>query len=115
LQDRGKQDERDSRLEQARKGLLVALDSLRSERILTGKEADAVEAAIEDEPLAEKTVARTLPVTVEQGGGLVALEFSRSEEKARARECPCAVDEGDGRAELRKDPACRASFTLSVK
>jgi hypothetical protein len=40
------------RLEQARKDLLIALDALRSAGTLTAKEADAVEAAIEDELIA---------------------------------------------------------------
>ena len=52
-----KQDERDLRLEKARKGLLVALENLRSERTLTAKEADAVEAAIEDELIALRVLA----------------------------------------------------------
>jgi len=52
LNDRTQQDGRDLRLEQARKDLLVALDALRSAGTLTAKEADAVEAAIEDELIA---------------------------------------------------------------
>jgi hypothetical protein len=38
-------------------GLLVALENLRSERTLTAKEADAVEAAIEDELIALRVLA----------------------------------------------------------
>jgi hypothetical protein len=52
LNHRTQQDGKDLRLEQARKGLLVALDALRSAGTLTVKEADAVEAAIEDELIA---------------------------------------------------------------
>ena len=44
-------DEREVRLEKARKELLATLETLRGE-MLTQKEADAVEAAIEDELIA---------------------------------------------------------------
>ena len=40
------------RLEEARKELVLALNGLRSSGKLTAKEADAVEAAIEDELIA---------------------------------------------------------------
>jgi hypothetical protein len=43
---------RDMRLEDARKELVVALNALRSTGKFTAKEADAVEAAIEDELIA---------------------------------------------------------------
>jgi hypothetical protein len=43
------QAEKEARLEKARKELLSALGGLRHAEILTLKEADAVEAAIEDE------------------------------------------------------------------
>jgi hypothetical protein len=52
LNDRTQQEGKDLRLEKARKDLLVALDALRSAGTLTPKEADAVEAAIEDELIA---------------------------------------------------------------
>jgi hypothetical protein len=52
LTDRTQQEGKDLRLEKARKDLLVALDALRSAGTLTPKEADAVEAAIEDELIA---------------------------------------------------------------
>jgi hypothetical protein len=50
MTDQAKQDrdEREVRLEKARKELLATLETLRGE-MLTQKEADAVEAAIEDE------------------------------------------------------------------
>ena len=47
-----KPDVRDMRLEDARKELVLALNGLRSSGKLTAKEADAVEAAIEDELIA---------------------------------------------------------------
>ena len=52
MNDRTQQEGKDLRLEKARKDLLVALDALRSAGTLTPKEADAVEAAIEDELIA---------------------------------------------------------------
>jgi hypothetical protein len=52
LNDRTQQDGKDLRLEKARKDLLIALDALRSAGTLNAKEADAVEAAIEDELIA---------------------------------------------------------------
>ncbi len=48
---KGEQDDKEARLEKARKELLNTLNSLRG-RTLTPKEADAVEAAIEDELIA---------------------------------------------------------------
>jgi hypothetical protein len=45
-------DELEGRIEKARKHLLEALNDLRSAGVLTPKEADAVEAAIEDELIA---------------------------------------------------------------
>jgi hypothetical protein len=51
MTDKGKQDNKEARLEKARKELLNTLNSLR-EGTLTPKEADAVEAAIEDELIA---------------------------------------------------------------
>jgi hypothetical protein len=44
------------RLEEARKDLVVALNALRSAGKLTAKEADAVEAAMEDELIALRVV-----------------------------------------------------------
>jgi hypothetical protein len=52
LSDQEKPDARDMRLEDARRDLVAALDALRSNGQLTAKEADAVEAAIEDELIA---------------------------------------------------------------
>ena len=53
MTDQAKQDrdEREARLEKARKELLATVETLRGE-MLTQKEADAVEAAIEDELIA---------------------------------------------------------------
>jgi hypothetical protein len=45
-------DQKEARLEEARQALLETLSRLRSARTLTQKEADAVEAAIEDELIA---------------------------------------------------------------
>jgi hypothetical protein len=45
-------DEKETRLEKARVSLLKALELLRTEKTLSPKEADAVEAAIEDELIA---------------------------------------------------------------
>jgi hypothetical protein len=44
--------DKEGRIEKARKHLLEAINGLRSSGILTQKEADAVEAAIEDELIA---------------------------------------------------------------
>ena len=52
MSDQEKPDARDIRLEDARKELVVALNALRSKGKFTAKEADAVEAAIEDELIA---------------------------------------------------------------
>jgi hypothetical protein len=49
-------DARHMRLEEARKDLVVALNALRSAGKLTAKEADAVEAAMEDELIALRVV-----------------------------------------------------------
>jgi hypothetical protein len=45
-------DEKEARLERARVSLLKALELLRADKTLSPKEADAVEAAIEDELIA---------------------------------------------------------------
>ena len=49
---RGPDDKKEARLEEARYELLETLRRLRSSSTLTQKEADAVEAAIEDELIA---------------------------------------------------------------
>ena len=68
MNDRTQQDGRDLRLEKARKDLLVALDALRSAGTLTAKEADAVEAAIEDELIALRVGPFLTKRTEGQGG-----------------------------------------------
>jgi hypothetical protein len=52
------------RLEGARKQLTAALDGLRSSGQLTAKEADAVEAAMEDELIA----LRVSPILIKRAG-----------------------------------------------
>jgi hypothetical protein len=55
MTDDSKQDqETETRLESARKELLQTLEALRSGEVLSPKEADAVEAAIEDELIAAR-------------------------------------------------------------
>lgn len=55
MTDHSKQDqETETRLESARKELLQTLEALRSGEVLSPKEADAVEAAIEDELIAAR-------------------------------------------------------------
>jgi hypothetical protein len=55
MTDQSKQDEeRETRLESARKKLLQTLEALRTGGTLSPKEADAVEAAIEDELIAAR-------------------------------------------------------------
>jgi hypothetical protein len=55
MTDQSKQDEeRETRLESARKELLQTLEALRTGGTLSPKEADAVEAAIEDELIAAR-------------------------------------------------------------